>query len=431
MNKKCECCNKDLINVNHQTKYCDSCRELSNKQSTQKYKKRARAEISKAKEKELVENFNKIVKEPCHLTPYGFNEVSILSHHPYQNLYRKKWIEILKDYNKYDELLEYIIKEYWSFIDSTGKKNFRTFSDNHKYITEGILKTIGYDNIREMLNLKKNRNTKEDCKKEFMRVFQLFNRVPLYSEFLGNSRINIKSYVYHLEIKEQKNIYDQIVKEFVNESIYNDYLNHKSEHKAKMGRENHQGYKYTIDELVLNLKSVFNEYHKEYDSYPSLHLFDKISKIDSSIYIYRFNKKWAEICKSYGYEIEGKYKSEKIALGIVSEILNSDYEPQKTFDWLIGFKGYPLFCDGYFPQYQLVVEFDGDQHRYPNEWFGGWEVFNNIKTNDKYKDVLIPRNGLKLLRISSEEPYWDKEYVKNKLIKSNIVNTPINKFVSS
>jgi hypothetical protein len=427
VNKKCESCSTDLIGVNHQTKYCDSCREKSNKNSTKKYKTRTRKVISENKEKQLVNNFKSIVKESYQLTPIGFDEVSEISYHSYKNLFRKTWVEIVKDFNRLDDLLGYIVKEYNNFIKHTGKQDIRSFADNHRYIGTQMLKTIGFDYIRELANVKKRRNTEEDCKNEFFRIISLYNRVPLYSEFMDNTKIAIKSFVYHLNITDTKNTYDSIVKYFVSEEMFNDYIINKLKHKTLVGRDNHQGYKHTNEELKDNLTNIFDKYYKEYNTYPSRHVFNKISNIDSSVYSHRFNVTWSKVCEDYGYEFERKLnKSENISLGVVSEILNEEYEPQKTFDWLIGFKGFPLFCDGYFPNHELIVEFDGDQHRYPNEWFGGLKTFNDTKTNDKYKDVLIPRNGLRLFRISSEEPFWDKEYIRNKLIKNGIISNDLN-----
>lgn len=419
--KHCEMCEKELFNVDIATKYCISCKEISYRNSVKKYKKKTRTVKSKIKEVELINNFNTVVKEMCHLTPIGFNCVSDVSYNSYQNLYKKPWIEILKLFGRYDDLVNYVVSEYKEYVNETGKQGFREFYNNHKYIGGQLLKTIGHDYIRSLAGVTKRRNTKNDCINEFLRLKSKFNRIPLYREFLDNSKISLKSFIFHFHINSEP-IYDQIVKYCSTEVEYEEYLKNKSTHKAKMGRENHQGFKYSVEELRKNLEDVFNKYHEEYGSYPSLHLFDKISDIDSSVYTYRFNKKWLEICKDFGFNIERKlFKSEKIALGIISELLNEEYEPQKTFDWLIGFKGFPLFCDGYFPRHKLIVEFDGEQHRYPNDWFGGLEVFHNIRTNDKYKDILIPRNGLRLIRISSEEPFWDKGYIKNKLIKNNIL----------
>lgn len=420
VNKKCEKCDIDLFSVNHQTRYCEECRKESIRKSTRKYDKKAQKVISKNKEIELINNFNSIVKESFHLTPLGFNEVSELSYHSYQNFYVKPWIEILKIYGRYNNLVEYVISEYKKHVNETNKQGFRAFSDNHNYITTQLTKAIGEDKIRNELGLIKKRNTIEDCKNEFCRLVELHGRIPLYSEFLASSKISLKSYKHHLKINSVP-IYDQIVRCFTTDQEYEVYLTNRQKHKAQTGRDNHQGYKYSDQELKNNLVKIFDTYYKDYNAYPSRRLFNEISPIDDSVYRNRFNAKWTEVCKLYGYEIEdNRYKSEKIALGVVSEILNEEYEPQKTFEWLIGFKGFPLFCDGYFPNRKLIVEFDGDQHRYPIEWFGGMDTFHDIKTNDKYKDILSERNGYRLIRISSEEPFWDKEYIKNKLKKHKV-----------
>ena len=51
------------------------------------------------------------------------------------------------------------------------------------------------------------------------------------------------------------------------------------------------------------------------------------------------------------------------------------------------------------------------------------KAFHDTKTNDKYKEVLSERNGVKLVRISSEEPFWNKEYIRRKLITNGVLKT--------
>lgn len=417
VDKVCEKCGVELTKVNHQTRYCISCREASDKQSTQRYKKKTRKEISKNKEIDLIENFSKVVTEHFHLTPLGFDTVSKISYNSYLNFYKKPWIEILKQFNRYDELIEYILNEYKSYINKTNNQSFNYFTNDHEYIGKQLIKTIGYEYIRNRVNIQRKRNSSQDYKNEFNRLISLYNRPPLYFEFAESSKYSINGFKSNLKVSE----YDLIVKSYVDENTYEQYLINKKAHKTEVGRNNHQGFKYTEEDLENNFTNIFSQYKNQYDDYPSLHLFDKISPISYSTYNNRLNKTWNEICECYGFESSKRLnKSENIALGIVGEILNEKAIPQKTFDWLIGFKGFPLFCDGYFPDHKLIIEFDGDQHRYPSKWFGGSKTLDNIRTNDKYKEVLIPRNGLKLVRISSEEPYWDKEYITNKLINNGI-----------
>ena len=127
------------------------------------------------------------------------------------------------------------------------------------------------------------------------------------------------------------------------------------------------------------------------------------------------------MCKMYGYNFDNRInRAEQIVMQIVSDLTNFDYTPQKKFDWLRGVNDFPLFCDGYFPELNLVVEFDGRQHREPVANFGGEERFKVTQANDKIKDTLIPKHGLTLIRISSESNWHDRNYIESILKANNI-----------
>ncbi len=216
VNKFCEKCNNELTQVNHQTRYCESCREKSDKKSTQRYKKKTRKAISKNKEENLIENFSNVITMPFHLTPLGFETVSNISYNSYLNFYKKPWIEILKQFNKYDELINYIIEEYRNYISKSNKQSFNNFTDEHEYIGKQLIKTIGCEYIRSRVGVKRKRNSSQDYKNEFMRLVNLYNRPPLYAEFTQSSKLSINGFKSNLKVKE----YDLIVKYYVNEDIY-------------------------------------------------------------------------------------------------------------------------------------------------------------------------------------------------------------------
>lgn len=410
-----------MMSVNHQTMYCEECKKDNIKASSKKYSDKTQKTITNNKEDSLKENFFEVTTSPQYLTPLGFNNVSNYTYNAYQNFHRKPWLSIVEEYGKYDELIDYVVNELNNYYNSTGKQGFRGFANNHKLIGQQLLKTIGYDFLREKIGVRVRRNSIEDINNEFSRLVDLFGRVPLYSEFMEHSKISIKSFVHQLKIGDSKKKYEKIVELLATKEDYEEYQKLRTKHKSNTGKDNHQGYKHDDEDLKINLEKIFNSYKESYGSYPSRSTFNKISPIDSTVYTHRSGKSWTDTCKELGFVIEGKInKSERIALGVVSDILDEEYEPQKTFKWLIGFKGFPLFCDGYFPKHNLIVEFDGEQHRNPIEWFGGIEVYHEIRTNDKYKEVLAERNGINLIRISSEEAFWDKDYIRQKLIKHGV-----------
>lgn len=121
-----------------------------------------------------------------------------------------------------------------------------------------------------------------------------------------------------------------------------------------------------------------------------------------------------------GYEIVNKNYQEVLALNFISRILNVKYESQMTWEWLRGNGGKNMYCDGYFKEFNLVVEYDGVQHRKPVSAFGGMETFNRQVANDKLKDQLLNEHGIKLLRIPSNEDWHEEEYITSKLSEIGI-----------
>lgn len=59
--------------------------------------------------------------------------------------------------------------------------------------------------------------------------------------------------------------------------------------------------------------------------------------------------------------------------------------------------------DFYIPEYNLCIEFDGEQHFEAFEYFGGEERFKIIQIRDNIKNNYCKENNINLLRI----PYWE------------------------
>lgn len=78
-----------------------------------------------------------------------------------------------------------------------------------------------------------------------------------------------------------------------------------------------------------------------------------------------------------------------------------NYKEQYTFDdcrnkFLLPF-------DFYLPEYNLLIEYDGEQHYKPIDFFGGRERFEYQQQNDNIKNNYCKQNNIRLIRI----PYWD------------------------
>ncbi len=63
----------------------------------------------------------------------------------------------------------------------------------------------------------------------------------------------------------------------------------------------------------------------------------------------------------------------------------------------------PLPFDFYISDYNLCIEYHGEQHYEKNKFFGGKEAFKKRQINDKIKEKYCYNNGINLLVI----PYWE------------------------
>lgn len=79
---------------------------------------------------------------------------------------------------------------------------------------------------------------------------------------------------------------------------------------------------------------------------------------------------------------------------------NINFISQKKFNDCIDIK--PLPFDFYLPYYNLCIEYDGEQHFKPIDFFGGQESYEYTQRHDKIKDEYCKNNNIKLLRI----PYF-------------------------
>jgi hypothetical protein len=61
---------------------------------------------------------------------------------------------------------------------------------------------------------------------------------------------------------------------------------------------------------------------------------------------------------------------------------------------------YKLFFDFYIPSLNVCIEYDGSQHYYPVEYFGGKKVFKETQKSDAIKNKYCLDNEIKLIRIS-------------------------------
>ena len=72
-----------------------------------------------------------------------------------------------------------------------------------------------------------------------------------------------------------------------------------------------------------------------------------------------------------------------------------------------------LVFDFYLPTYRTIIEYDGEQHFKPVQFYGGAQSFIRQKERDTYKNNWCKSNKYTLLRI----PYFRKEFIEDILDK--------------
>lgn len=92
--------------------------------------------------------------------------------------------------------------------------------------------------------------------------------------------------------------------------------------------------------------------------------------------------------------IKGEYK---IAHYLIEH--NIQFETQKSYDDLRGIKGGKLSYDFYLPNFNLLIEYQGEQHEHPVDVFGGAEQFIIQREHDDRKRQYARAHHIGLLEI--------------------------------
>ena len=96
------------------------------------------------------------------------------------------------------------------------------------------------------------------------------------------------------------------------------------------------------------------------------------------------------------------------------------YIYQKRFDDLRGVSGRKLSYDFYIPSYNLLIEFNGEQHERPIEYFGGEEKFKIQREHDGRKAEYAKKHHITLLQIW----YYDFDKIED-ILKSHLADSMV------
>jgi len=151
------------------------------------------------------------------------------------------------------------------------------------------------------------------------------------------------------------------------------------------------------------------------------------------------------ICKKHGVFIKDTIKHLRQIAGcpkckrskgevLISKFLDDSkikYEEQKVFASCRDKKELPF--DFYLPDYQILIEFQGQQHFAPYDRFGGLKAFNALKERDSIKKIWAKNTGVKLITISDRKEI--NSIIINAISKTNkndanLISNRINKLES-
>ena len=86
------------------------------------------------------------------------------------------------------------------------------------------------------------------------------------------------------------------------------------------------------------------------------------------------------------------------------------------YEDLVGINNIPLSYDFYLHDYNLLIEYQGQQHEKPVDWFGGEEKFKRQKEIDKMKSNYAKEHNIELMEIW----YWDFDNI-GKILESRLL----------
>lgn len=107
-------------------------------------------------------------------------------------------------------------------------------------------------------------------------------------------------------------------------------------------------------------------------------------------FLHQYNKKYCPICY---------YKKSRGEISIITFLEQHQIEYHKEFVFP-NLKNRKF--DFFLPKYNMIIEYDGEQHFIPVDYFGGQESFEETQQRDKEKNDYCIKNNILLIRI----PYY-------------------------
>lgn len=150
-----------------------------------------------------------------------------------------------------------------------------------------------------------------------------------------------------------------------------------------------------IEDFILRSKEIHGD---KYDYSKSIYITRRIPLvIICTMHKKEFLQTPSSHLAGYGCKKCSKSRGEKFVMTILDE-LEIHYENEKKFPECKNIK--QLRFDFYLPNEHLLIEFDGEQHSEPIEYFGGEEGLKQRQINDMIKNNYANNYNIPLLRIN-------------------------------
>lgn len=266
---------------------------------------------------------------------------------------------------------------------------------------------------------------------------QLEYSVGFFEKFGHLGEMNDIPYVQHESYGKEKEFYAELKKRNVNEYTYIDVLREKLIFKnIKKGNVLLASCKALGDIPVLKLKNKLSfvnskgSYNETYFNYLSYRLNNSSEDIFPYEFPVNFKLNISDVIddeavvhqylETYNEPENGireMFNLPKIGEGWISET-NLYYEIKSHLSSEVVLQhGRPKWLekqhlDIYIPRYNIGIEYQGDQHFYPIEYFGGESSFIKNQERDKNKKHLCEQNSCHLIYVN---PGYDKTEVLSKI----------------
>lgn len=202
------------------------------------------------------------------------------------------------------------------------------------------------------------------------------------------------------ELQREKSTYSQRIIE----NVFGSFNNMLKELNIE---PNCSGARFNDEELLQSIQSIYKEY-----GFISCELIERYCKTSLQT-IYRRFESIKNVCSILNIPYENDYHTSKLAMRLlhtVNNYLNEKPICEYQFNWLINPRTKrKLRIDAFYPEHNLAIEIDGEQHYSDCDMFyknSGFPLSHSLEVRqylDSLKENLIKEHNIRFLRLTHED----------------------------